>query len=273
MKKKEEKNILYMLLGSIVVIVIIPVIINYLLDKDLITSLETNSSDWLSFWGSFLGGIVGGFATLLGVRYTIKQMEKENENINRPVVIPYKVNYTIDIDETEYKVKNYIPQIDVPILKDYKDESNIRNAFIYLINISLHNALNINVKWIKPQKQEIHSWIQSTNLMTDDIIKKIEKLENVNVNTNIPLIRSAEANGYYEMNLHKEVRKCIYLLLDLFDCNNELPNLPIGTFEITSYDIYGKKYIDRFTSYMTVQCYTTQFHYDVKVEFEKEREE
>lgn len=270
MKKNKMTTIIYFLVSVIVVLILIPLMINYCLDYNLITSFETDSSDWLSFWGSFLGGIVGGLATLLGVRYTIRQMEEENRIKNRPVVMPYKVNYTIDIQGDKHKIRNYIPRIDEKIINDYKDENKIYSAHIYLINISLHNALNVTVNWDKPKIEEINKCIGKISNKTKSIIEEIKKLESIRNNVNIPLIRSAESNGLYEISLYGEMKKCIFLLLELYEYNDDdFHNLPVGTFEIVSHDIYGEKFTDRFKIYMTVQCSSPKITYDVKIEFYK----
>ena len=265
---KENKIILIIIGVSMVTAIIVNIILSY----NWIPSVGTDSGQWLGFWGSFLGGIIGGIATLLGVKSTIKQMEKENKDKNKPVIIPYKVNYSINIKCGKHIIRNYIPKIDEKVLKDYKDQ-NKNSAHIFLMNISIHNAINVKVNWYKPEIEEINKYIVKDSKEIESIIKRFEELKSSYSSFEIPLIRSIEFNGFYEIFLYEEISQCIYLLLEIYESiSNKFCKLPVGIFEIISYDIYGQKFIDKFNICMIVQCYTSRECYDVKIEFCKLKE-
>ena len=85
-KVKSDKNkTKYIVLGTIIFVILcctlVPYIINIFLDKNIISSVKTDSGDWLGFWGNVIGSLIesimGGVITIVGVLLTLKVNNKE----------------------------------------------------------------------------------------------------------------------------------------------------------------------------------------------------
>ncbi len=75
------------LLGSIVVLIIIPLIIAYMMSFSLIET-DTNNV-WIGFWGSYLGAIVGGVISGCVAMYVLVKTLQDNKRMQRREEIIY----------------------------------------------------------------------------------------------------------------------------------------------------------------------------------------
>ncbi|MGO1370922.1 MAG: hypothetical protein ACTHVE_03610 [Senegalia sp. (in: firmicutes)] len=67
---------------SILVILIIPILIDYLIIGNNFPS-NINDSDWMSFFGSYIGSLIGAFVTLIGLIITLNFTRKQNNEERR----------------------------------------------------------------------------------------------------------------------------------------------------------------------------------------------
>lgn len=66
------------LIAVVILIVLIPIIVNWLLYAPIPTPADLGNEEWVSFWGSYLGGCFGGVCTLITIYATIKYYEKQD---------------------------------------------------------------------------------------------------------------------------------------------------------------------------------------------------
>lgn len=80
--KKNNKSpfFIFIVLGSVCVL-LIPVVINLLfIFLKIPTASELNNSSWLSFWGTYIGSLTGGVTTLIALYFTINYYKKQEDN-------------------------------------------------------------------------------------------------------------------------------------------------------------------------------------------------
>ena len=77
------KKALQVLFGICVVLIVVPLSIQYLISFD--SSFPGSDDGWLGFWGGYLGAILSGIIALIVVRLQInadRQLNKEEKNDN-----------------------------------------------------------------------------------------------------------------------------------------------------------------------------------------------
>lgn len=74
------KDILKKYWWAIAIIVLAPVVINFVLQIPAFVRIIGNNTDWLTFWGNYLSGIIGALATLFVLSKTLQQNHEENEH-------------------------------------------------------------------------------------------------------------------------------------------------------------------------------------------------
>lgn len=108
------------IIGTILSIVCIPILLNYLLRIPITTVIGGFNSDvvWLNFWANYGGAILGGFISLYILRATIthnKQENKEERNYNHNRFL-YE-QQKIDLDKETERLNLFLQLFDQNKLK------------------------------------------------------------------------------------------------------------------------------------------------------------
>ena len=64
---------------AVALIILAPVVINFVLQIPAFVQIVGDNTDWLTFWGNYLGGSIGALATLFVLFKTLQQNHEENE--------------------------------------------------------------------------------------------------------------------------------------------------------------------------------------------------
>lgn len=77
MNVKKKAKILVIILGSIFILVLIPLLVTAMMSVRLINT--DTSNEWIGFWGGYLGSIIGGLITLYVLFRTLEDSKNTQE--------------------------------------------------------------------------------------------------------------------------------------------------------------------------------------------------
>jgi len=92
---RNKKNIIVIII-SLVSLLLLPLVINWLIIGNSIPSNISNS-DWVSFLGGYIGAIIGAIVSLVGIIITIRYTNEQNKRDRELQVRPYcSIRYVND---------------------------------------------------------------------------------------------------------------------------------------------------------------------------------
>lgn len=103
---------------TILIILALPVVINFILLIPAFSPIVGDGTHWLSFWASYLAAIAS-FAMVLITWWTLRESKKQNQNIlthNDQIIALNKQQYHATLQHWEDEVR---PYIEVRIVKHY----------------------------------------------------------------------------------------------------------------------------------------------------------
>lgn len=98
--RQEQKNTIILLIG-IVIIIAIPIIVNYVLKmpSPFNTRVVGNPTDWLAFFGAYLGGIVTASFGLVTLYINQRNYERSVERENEKELVHYRENQAMMLQD------------------------------------------------------------------------------------------------------------------------------------------------------------------------------
>ena len=142
-----KKNMIITTLIVACIIIVIPLIIDWLIIGNNVPSNIANS-DWVSFLGGYIGAILGGIGSLIGIILTIRFTAEQNRRDRELQIRPYfdiRCEYTDSFTFT----KNWLGYI-VLDTWEKEDEKNKQNEvcsfLICLKNVGNGPATNLSFK-------------------------------------------------------------------------------------------------------------------------------
>lgn len=138
----KNKIIIALIVISVLLVFAIPLIIDWLIIGNSITSNISNS-DWVSFLGGYVGAIIGALVSLGGIVATIKftatQSQKDREEQIKPYcVIRYIQNYRSDDKEVKSLGQVYLEFV------QNKSPHPSYIFYIFIRNVGLGPAVNFD---------------------------------------------------------------------------------------------------------------------------------
>ena len=153
-----KRTILYLLIPILVFLIIfaIPLSFNWTTLNPWLLTGQVGTSTWLSFLGSYsggiIGGLIGGLVTIIGIRLTLNNEKKKEENnkqleINRQIrsVRPYLLVETIDKESLSPFIQLEGPHMSFINLLDRSVD--VSQAYLLFSNIGLAAAVNIRISF------------------------------------------------------------------------------------------------------------------------------
>lgn len=133
-KKVEWKNIGYIFIIGIIIILFLVYLVNLMIRTEAIFEVAQDN-DWISFWGSVLGSSIGGIITFIVLKITINNENDKREDDKRMSVLPY-LDYKIASDE--YINQNITHKNALISISEYHPTCNI--------NICAEDIFNLKFK-------------------------------------------------------------------------------------------------------------------------------
>ena len=100
----------------IILLVVVPLVVQWSMTVPSIYSKNTISNDWIGFAGGYLGALLGSITVLVGVRWTIENNEVLRNNQNRfelqPIIKIRPLEYN-EILRLIYKKENQFNNIEI----------------------------------------------------------------------------------------------------------------------------------------------------------------
>lgn len=173
---------------SILVILIIPILIDYLIIGNNFPS-NINDSDWMSFFGSYIGSLIGAFVTLIGLIITLNFTRKQNNEERRLGFAPH-FKYTMN----QKTLLNKKHDIDIFIVVDENPNTNV-NATLKLKNVGNGPGLEMIVSNIFFDAKDISSVLVGSDgivengseiFMLIDLRLRLDEIDNNKLIKNLP---------------------------------------------------------------------------------------
>lgn len=160
------RNILIITLLGIFLIIVIPIIVDWLIIGNNIPSNITNS-DWVNFLGGYIGAILGGIGSLIGIVWTIKFTAEQNRKDRELQIRPY-FDIKCEFAESFTFTKNWLGYVIIDTWEK-EDEKNKQNKvcsyLICLKNVGNGPATNLSFKVVmNTEKIQYSSKFTTKNL-------------------------------------------------------------------------------------------------------------
>lgn len=137
-----KKKYIVLIIGiSVAIVFTIPIIIDWLIIGNSITSNVSNS-DWVGFLGGYIGSLIGSAVSLIGIIITIRYTSEQNKKDRELQIRPYcSIRYVHD--DHIFGTDKIIGQL--PIGCEPQENNGPRyTGIIYIKNIGLGPAVEFN---------------------------------------------------------------------------------------------------------------------------------
>lgn len=140
-----QKKFWFFIVSSIIVVVALPLIMDWLIIGNSFPSNISNS-DWVGFFGGYIGALIGSIISLLGILWTIKFTREQNRADRELQIRPYlDIRYVPSTNKLVGKASwlGYV------MINEYNNNEaelqETERGLLYLKNIGNGPATNINV--------------------------------------------------------------------------------------------------------------------------------
>lgn len=140
-----KKKLWPFIIGSIIAVVILPLIIDWLIIGNNFPSNISNA-DWVGFFGGYIGALIGSIISLLGILWTINFTREQNRADRELQIRPYlDIRYVPSTNRLAGKASwlGYV------MINEYNNnEAELKETergLLYLKNVGNGPATNINV--------------------------------------------------------------------------------------------------------------------------------
>lgn len=140
-----QKNFLFFIIGSIIAVVVLPLIMDWLIIGNSFPSNISNS-DWVGFFGGYIGALIGSIISLLGILWTIKFTREQNRADRELQIRPYlDIRYV----PATNKLVGKASWLGYVMINEYNNNEaelqETERGLLYLKNVGNGPATNISV--------------------------------------------------------------------------------------------------------------------------------
>lgn len=141
-----KKKFWTLIIGSVIAVVILPLIIDWLIIGNSFPSNISNT-DWVGFFGGYIGALIGSIISLLGILWTINFTREQNRADRELQIRPYlDIRYV----PATNKLAGKASWLGYVMINEYNNNEaelqETERGLLYLKNVGNGPATNINVE-------------------------------------------------------------------------------------------------------------------------------
>lgn len=140
------KKFWYILVGSLIAIIVLPLAIDWLIIGNNFPSNISNS-DWVGFLGGYVGSILGCAISLVGIIWTINFTREQNRTDRELQIRPYfDIRYASSCNMLHHNA-SWLGYVEINEFDEKDNElQHVERGLLFLRNIGNGPAANINVE-------------------------------------------------------------------------------------------------------------------------------